>query len=354
MKIADSFGKLMAARWLPFTSAVVICFGAAFFFEHRYETLLMKARMTLNDFQKKPNEPGEKEEDASAVEESIEAHDYEHISGHSSTADSGDEMEEECIAQDELIEAELAYRDLWTEMAEQDLFEAYALGRSDVEGQEPIVNEQKTPVQPVEGRPAPTISYAQGSPIPSEFATAPPRGEHVTHRSTHTSFAPLAPRSTLNHTPRARGRPTLTNIITTALFKGSSITINPPSSTASPSNSSPIIFPRTPFPFGSTQPSHAPSFLGSPGPFSWATPSVPKRVKRKSMSSSQNSDIVSARPNTGQRPLPQMPTIVEESRAALGTGTPDAPGDATAELRNTLKRKRRQERRGLRKGSTEY
>lgn len=347
MKIAETFRKLMATRWLPATSAVLICFGAFIFFEHRFQNLLMTARLTLNDIKDRPNER-EAEDFATTVDDHTEVHGCERVSA--SPADSIEEnpaeLSEGDIQQedtDELSEAESADQDLWVEVAEQEFRETNAFADPNEDGQEQALTEPKNLVQPAEGTPVPTVSDAQSSSNPLESGTTPPWGDLPNPRSAHISFAPSAPRPEPKSTPKARRRDVFTDIITTALSTGSSVTINPPSTIASPSKSSPNTFPRTPFPYDPSPPSFVSSILGRPGPFPWAKLHVPKRVKRTPLSYT----------DTRQEPMLQMPTIVEEGGVGLGLGISDALGDAAAEQRRRSKRKRRQARRGSKKGSME-
>ena len=331
MAIADSFTKLWTSRWFPCTVAVTICFGAFILFERSYEPLLTRARSSGNDRNDTLSEQDDDGDVPPAIAEFMEAQGFERVSPESIAEEFSDRNDEDDAqrAIDELIEAEAAYRDLWSEIAERESVQTFTDAGPD---------DEETNEQPIVGTAVPSLSYPQSPPNPREFNNTQPTERFASpHRST-ISFAPSPTRPTYDSASKDE-LSTAADVITTALSKGSSITINPPSATAQLSDFSPNSFPRTPFPFGSPHPSITPSFWG------WT------KADQAPIGPEHDSYSEGASPKMEQKSSPQMPTIAEETGAGVGLGISGALGDDEGESRQTPRKKRRHSRKGLGQGA---
>lgn len=330
MSIPYSIEGVLSAWWFPWTLATIFCYVAFIYFKRRYEELITQVSLGASD-----------EQDASSfLKEYIEAHSFERASTILG-AKLLDTFEDDKVAHEaikELIAAELASQSLPAKTANKIYTSVY----SDDEEQ-PALDEHEDPVQSPDGAPVPPATCAQCSPPTLPTAgTTHSKEEPATPRPTHISFA--------CSTPKERRRSTVADLVTTAIFQGSSITINPPSNTFSSLNSSPTTFFRTPFPFGSPRPSITTLPVESPGPFPWAKPDVSKKSNGSSISFNPKLDFGGVSSKTEQASWPQMPTIAEEIGAGLGLGISGVLCGDTRKQKKSAKRKRRQARKGARKG----
>jgi hypothetical protein len=343
MTLTNSFGRLPATRWFPAASAVLICFGAvaglSAFYKYRLDLLLTRAHSTLQNANS-PRPQDESEEDqtpaaiaaGSMLENSTE-------SGEATTAN----------LRDQLRAAELTHQDLWTELAEHEFLESRPFSPSSPEdGPSPTqgVREMQTfSAPPVKSTPVPSNADPRSPPPIFNFnslsASANEPSNSPPQRASHISFAPLAPRyrptssAPLANTPslRPRRRNHLADIITTALSGGSTVTINPPSNSASPAISSPATFPRTPFPSESPRPT---------GLFPWMRSPIPERVTRTPVRSPIRFSFGAGDARNAE--AEQMETIDEESGVGLGlVGIVGGDGE-----RRRRRRRSRHSRRGSR------
>lgn len=323
MPTVNSITDFWTTRWLPCTLAATICFGAFIIFEHRYQPLLTKTRPTVTERRKTSKETTDRNSPP-ALREYMEAHGFESVSA-GLIAEKPDDLEDEDsvrTALDESIESDSAYRDLWTEAAEQESLETYAFKRPDEEES----GQQHGGVE-VFSQTLPCILVRTATNVQSplslhDVGPTQPKEPFSSLRRTHVSFAPFGSKPTPNLTDEPPLLNVATEVITTALSRGLSITINPPPPNFSSSDSAPAL---TPFPFG---------------PFDSPVGPPPKRVSRSE----------SIRPNTEQAPASQMPTIAEEGSASVGLGIFGNLGEAAADATKKQKRKRRHIRRGSRKG----